>query len=91
MKQITTLAAAILLAMGLAAAPAFAGGDHHMNPCNPCSMKGEMKHNPCSMKGEMKHNPCSMKGDMKHNPCSMKGDMKHNPCSMKDKEDHHKD
>jgi len=86
MKQITTLAAAILLAMGLAAAPAFAGGDHHKNPC---SMKGDMKHNPC--------NPCSMKGmkDMKdHNPCSMKGmkDMKdHNPCSMKGMKDHDKD
>ena len=82
MKQITTLAAAILLAMGLAAAPAFAGGDHHMNPCNPCSMKGDMKHNPCSMKEHKNgHNPCSMKESMKE----------HNPCSMKDMQEHHKD
>ncbi len=39
MKQITTLATAILLTMGLAATPALAGE-------NPCAMK----QNPCSMK-----------------------------------------
>ncbi len=100
MKQITTLAAAILLAMGLAATPAFAGDHHKMNPCNPCAMKGDMKHNPCSMKGHKMNpcNPCSMKDKMGHkmNPCSMKDKMKDkaehkmnpcNPCSMKK---HHK-
>ncbi len=85
MKQITTLAAAILLAMSLAAAPAFAG-DHQMNPCNPCTMNGDMAHNPC--------NPCAMKKHMKdHNPCSMTDKMEHtmnpcNPCSMNK---HHED
>jgi len=82
MKQISTLAAAFLLAMGLAAAPAFAG-HHEINPCNPCAMKHNPC-NPCSMKKDMKdHNPCSMKGH-KMNPCSMKGEMEHkmNPCSM---------
>jgi len=78
MKQITTLAAAILLVMGLATTPAFAG-DHAKNPCNPCAMKKDMKdHNPCSMEGH-KMNPCSMKDKMEH---------KMNPCSMKE---HHKD
>jgi len=73
MKHITTLAAAILLAMGLSAAPAFAGNS--MNPCNPCSMKKSMNPcNPCSMKKSMNPcNPCSMKKSM--NPC--------NPCAMK--------
>jgi len=81
MKQITTLAAAILLAMGLSAAPAFAGND--MNPCNPCSMKKMNPCNPCSMKKNMNPcNPCSMKKKM--NPCSMKKSMNPcNPCSMK--------
>ncbi|MFQ5344724.1 MAG: hypothetical protein ACE5DZ_02040 [Mariprofundus sp.] len=66
MKTITTLTAAMVLAMGLAAAPAFAG-DHEKNPC-------AMKHNPCSMKGEKKdHNPCEMKEEKKeHNPCEKK-------------------
>jgi len=58
MKQITMLATAVLLAMGLSAAPAFAGGG--MNPCNPCAMKKQV--NPC--------NPCSMKKSI--NPCSMR-------------------
>jgi hypothetical protein len=40
MKQITTLATAILLAMGLSASPAFAG--NAMNPCNPCAAKHKM-------------------------------------------------
>ncbi len=89
MKQITTLAAAILLVMGLATTPAFAG-DHAKNPCNPCAMNGDMEHNPCAMKKDMKdHNPCSME-EHKMNPCSMKDKMEHkmNPCSMKE---HHKD
>jgi len=77
MKQMTTLAAAILLALGLSAAPAFAG--HHENPCNPC-MK---KHNPCSIK---KHNPCEKS---EHNPCEMKKSMNPcNPCAMKAQDKH---
>jgi len=69
MKQMTTLAAAILLALGLSAAPAFAG--NHENPCNPC-MK---KHNPCE-KNEA--NPCDMKKSMNPcNPCAMKDHDKH--------------
>jgi len=55
MKQITTLAITLLLALGLSAAPAFAGS-HGMNPCNPCALKKQM--NPC--------NPCAMKGNPKH-------------------------
>jgi len=94
MKQITTLATAILLAMGLSASPAFAGNamnpcnpcaaKHKMNPCNPCSMKKTMNPcNPCSMKKKM--NPCSMKKAMNPcNPCSMKKTMNPcNPCSTK--------
>jgi len=85
MKQITTLAAAILLAMGLSATPAFAGND--MNPCNPCAMKQKMNPcNPCSMKKSMNPcNPCSMKKSMNPcNPCSMKKMANPcNPCSMK--------
>lgn len=70
MKQTTMLAVAILLAMGLSSAPAFAGNS--MNPCNPCAMKYKMNPcNPCSMKKKM--NPCNMKKIA--NPC--------NPCSMK--------
>jgi len=64
MKQITTLAVALILALGLSAVPAYAG-HHEMNPCNPCAMKHKM--NPC--------NPCAMKGHENKNPCSMK-DMK---------------
>jgi len=85
MKQITTLAAAILLAMGLSAAPAFAGNS--MNPCNPCAAKHKMNPcNPCSMKKSMNPcNPCSMKKKMNPcNPCSMKKAANPcNPCSMK--------
>jgi len=85
MKQITTLAAAILLAMGLSAAPAFAGNS--MNPCNPCAMKQKMNPcNPCAAKHKMNPcNPCSMKKSMNPcNPCSMKKKMNPcNPCSMK--------
>ncbi len=56
MKSITGLAIALLLALGLSAAPAFAG-HHDKNPCNPCAMK---KHaNPCDMQHKM--NPCSKK------------------------------
>ncbi len=73
MKQINTLVIAMLLAIGMAAAPAFAGS-HGANPCNPCAMK----HNPCDAKSKnpcaMKHNPCDMKD---HNPCAMKGHDKH--------------
>ena len=77
MKQMTTLAVAMLLALGLSAAPAFAGS--HENPCNPCAMK----HNPCSMK---KHNPCEMGG---HNPCDMKQQANPcNPCAMKQHNKH---
>jgi len=73
MKQMTTLAIATLLALGLSAAPAFAGS-HEANPCNPCAMK----HNPCSMK---KHNPCDKS---EHNPCDIKKSMNPcNPCAMK--------
>ncbi|MDQ6970774.1 MAG: hypothetical protein Q9M16_09715, partial [Mariprofundus sp.] len=67
MKQMTSLLFAMFIAMGISAAPAFAG-HHDMNPCNPCAMKHD-KMNPCSMKHKM--NPCSMKHD-KMNPCSMK-------------------
>jgi len=75
MKQITTLAIATLLALGLSAAPAFAGG--HNNPCNPCAANPcAMKHNPC----DMKKNPCAM------NPCSTPKAANpcggSNPCSM---------
>ena len=70
MKQMTTLAIAMLLAIGLSAAPAFAG--QHKNPCNPCAMK----HNPCTIK----KNPCDMS---KKNPCEMKKHNPCNPCSMK--------
>jgi len=74
MKQIKTLVVAMLLAIGLAATPAFAG-DHKMNPCNPCAMKKKMNPcNPCAMKHKMNPcNPCAMKHKM--NPC--------NPCAMK--------
>ena len=71
MKPLTTLAAALLLALGLLAAPAFADD---MNPCNPCAMKEKANPcNPCAMKHKM--NPC--------NPCAMKE--KANPCAMKHK------
>jgi len=49
MKQITTLAIAFLLALGLSAAPAFAA-HHDVNPCNPCAMKDK---NPCAIKREL--------------------------------------
>ena len=76
MKQMTTLAIATLLTIGLSAAPAFAG--HHKNPCNPCAANPcAMKHNPC----EMKKNPCDMG---KKNPCDMKSHNPCNPCAMKD-------
>jgi len=73
MKQVTVLVTAILMVMGLSAAPAFAGNG--MNPCNPCAMKKQMNPcNPCAMKKQMNPcNPCSMK--KMANPC--------NPCSMK--------
>jgi len=79
MKNMMKLAAAMVLALGLSAAPAFAG--HHENPCNPCAMK-KMEHmnpcNPCAMK-KMEHmnpcNPCAMKKMEHMNPC--------NPCDMK--------
>ena len=65
MKSMTSLAIALLLALGLSAAPAFAG-HHNMNPCNPCAMKHKMNPcNPCAMKHKM--NPC--------NPCAMKHKM----------------
>ncbi|GAV20317.1 hypothetical protein MMIC_P1282 [Mariprofundus micogutta] len=78
MKQINSLAIAILLAMGLSAAPAFAGS-HGANPCNPCAMKHNpcAKHNPCDMKN---HNPCDSKSK---NPCEMKSHNPCNPCAMK--------
>ncbi|MDQ6997588.1 MAG: hypothetical protein Q9M17_02630 [Mariprofundus sp.] len=78
MKSMTTLAIALLLALGLSAAPAFAG-HHEMNPCNPCSMKKTMNPcNPCAMQHKMNPcNPCAMK---KHaNPCDMQHKM--NPCN----------
>jgi len=69
MKQMTTLAIATLLAIGLSAAPAFAGNHNMCNPCaaNPCAA------NPCAMK----HNPCEMKSHNPCNPCDMKGHSKH--------------
>lgn len=94
MRQIITLAAAMLLAMGLSASPAMAGNamnpcamKHKMNPCNPCAMKHKMNPcNPCAMKHKMiPCNPCAMKHKMNPcNPCSMKPmGNPCNPCSMK--------
>lgn len=68
MKQITTFAVTMLLALGLSATSAYAG--EQMNPCNPCAMK----QNPCAV------NPCSMKNQA--NPCAMNPCGAGNPCSM---------
>ena len=73
MKQITTLAIAFLLVLGLSAASALAA-HHDVNPCNPCAMKHKM--NPCNPDAMKDNNPCAMKQQLNPcNPCAMKGKM----------------